>query len=335
VDGIVVHRIQYPRIKVIGAIILNFRFVAWLIRNQREFDTIHIHMMHNLAGAAGWAKRWLQPRVLVKVSGAAEFQGGILDPSLKHKPIHRALLAGTKRLDFFQCISQHTYNIMLEAGYPAQRLHLIPNAVDCNRFKPSHADTDSAFRVVFVGRHVRVKGLDVLLRAWALLERPINARLVLAGDGPEHQRLIALCQQLGLSESVEFPGLVHDVPALLAQAHLYVQASHQEGLPNSVLEAMAAGLAVVATRVSGHEDVVMNGKTGLLVPAGDPITLASALQKLIVDAALRRRMGFAGRETVSLRFSTPAIIEQLLTLYVGKPPTTALPTNTSHESNAS
>ncbi len=319
IDGIRVQRLAYPHIKALGAIWLNLRFAAWLIWHQHEFDAIHIHMMHNLAGAAGWFKRWLRPKIVVKVSGAAEFQGGILDPALRHKPVHRILLAGSRRLDAFQCISQYTREVMLRAGYASQRLHLIPNAVDCARFFPSPAEVEP-IRAVFVGRHVRVKGLDILLRAWVRVRRHENARLVLAGDGPERAHLMALAQELGVADSVDFPGLVEDIPALLAGAAIYVQSSHHEGLPNAVLEAMAAGLPVVATRISGHEDIVAHGHSGILVPPADPAALADAMQRLI-DAPLQRRLfGAAGRDFVARHYAIPVITAQLLRLYQAPSP---------------
>ncbi len=317
-DGLPVRRLGYPRIKGLGAVLLNLRYAAWLLRHQREFDAIHIHMMHNLAGAAGWLKPWLKPRIAVKVSGAAEFHGGILDPGLRGQIKHRLLNFGASRLDVFQCISQHTLVMLRNAGYPSDRLHLVPNAVDARRFEPAQAGRDGPLRVVFAGRHVPVKALDVLLRAWALVRAPEGSQLVLAGDGPEHARLLALARELGIESRVQFPGMVRDIPGLFREAQLYVQASHQEGLPNSVLEAMAGALPVVATRVSGHEDVVRDGSTGLLVPPADPGALAQAMQTLVDSPEMRRRMGAAGREAVLAGYSPDRVLEQLLRLYRGE-----------------
>lgn len=315
VDGLTVERLDYPRIKGLGAILLNLKFTVWLFRHRSKFDAMHIHMMHNLAGAAGWIAPWLPMRTVVKVSGAAEFQGGILDPSKRRKPVHRVLVAGARRLGAFQCISQRTRHIMDEAGFAPARLHLVPNAVDTTKFQPTPESAPP--RVVFVGRHVAVKAIDVLLRAWAQRPRRGEARLVIAGDGPERPALMALAAELGVTDSVEFPGLVQDVPNLLAGAALYVQASHQEGLPNAVLEAMAAGLPVVATRVSGHEDVVDHDKTGLLVPPDAPQQLADAMQKLLDNPALRKQMGEAGRQVIESNYSLLAVTDRLLHLYGG------------------
>lgn len=316
IDGIEVERIAYPRMRGLGAIILNLRFAAYLWRRRRAFDVVHIHMMHNLAGAAGWTKPWIRLPIFVKVSGAAEFQGGILDPALRRGLVHRVLDAGSRRLDGFQCISRFTRQVMLQAGYPATKLHFIPNAVDCDRFTPMPL-TGQELRVVFAGRHVAVKGLDILLRAWAGMTRPDAARLVLAGDGPERAALMQQATALGVADSIEFPGTVSDVPALLASASIYVQASHREGLPNSVLEAMAAGLPVVATRIGGHEDIITDGETGVLVEPADPQALAAALQSLLDDAERRQRLGRRAADYVRAHYATTVVIERLLDLYCG------------------
>jgi glycosyltransferase involved in cell wall biosynthesis len=315
VDGIPVTRLSYPRIKGFGAVLLNIRFALWLLRRQKSFDAIHIHMMHNLAAAAGWLKPWLKPQVIAKVSGAAEFQGGILDPTLSGRMVQRMLLRGAKRLDSYQCISLRTVKIMEDAGFSTERLHLVPNAVDLARFKPPVVRNQDVFRAVFVGRHVPVKGLDVLLKAWALAELPAKAQLTLAGDGPERDRLIALAKDLGIEGSVKFPGMVQDVPALLSENNLYVQASHQEGLPNAVLEAMSTALPVVATRVSGHEDIITDGETGFLVPPNDSLALSMVLSRLAHQQELRMEMGGTARKYVEKKFSTSVITESLAKLY--------------------
>jgi glycosyltransferase involved in cell wall biosynthesis len=101
----------------------------------------------------------------------------------------------------------------------------------------------------------------------------------------------------------------------LATGNVYVQASHQEGLPNAVLEAMASALPAVVTRVSGHEDVIVDGDNGLLVPPNDPQALAEALGKLAFDPPARERMGAAARRFVERHFSTSRVLESLLAIY--------------------
>jgi glycosyltransferase involved in cell wall biosynthesis len=126
---------------------------------------------------------------------------------------------------------------------------------------------------------------------------------------------MTLSRQLGIENSVSFPGLVQDVPALLSSHNLYVQASHQEGLPNAVLEAMANGLPTVATQISGHEDVIAHGVTGLLVPPNHADELAAALSHLAENPNLRQEMGATARRFVEQYFSTEAVMQSLLAVY--------------------
>ena len=150
------------------------------------------------------------------------------------------------------------------------------------------------------------KGVDVLLRAFALL--PKGSRLRLAGTGPQQDEYRRLASELGL-DGVEFLGAVERkrLPSLLGEAHVFVLPSRYENLPLGILEAMACARPVVATRVGGVGEMVEDGVEGLLVPAGDPDALARALGRLSGDAPLRRRMGEAGRARVLARFTWDAV----------------------------
>lgn len=315
IDGVPVQRIVYPKIKIVGALVLCARFALTLLARRRRYDAVHVHTAQNLAAVAGMLRPWLRATLAVKISGAWEFDGGILDPGRRARPYNRFFNACIKRADHIQCISEYTRTRMLAAGYPAAHLRMIPNAVDLLRFAPPAAQTQT-LKVVFVGRLVPVKGLPVLLDAWReVAARFAGARLAIAGDGVERAALVEQARALGIAERVDFLGEVADVPAVLADAAVYVQPSHQEGMPNAVLEAMASGLPIVATRVSGNEDLVNDGANGLLVPPGDARALAEALGVLMSDRERARRMGEHSRAIVEARYAVPAVLDQLLAAY--------------------
>jgi glycosyltransferase involved in cell wall biosynthesis len=161
-----------------------------------------------------------------------------------------------------------------------------------------------------------VKALDVLVRAFArtAAARP-DARLVLVGDGPEAPRLRALTHELGMDGRVVFAGARADAVRCLPLLDLYASASHREGLPLALLEAMACGLPVVATAVAGHEDVVEDGGTGVLVPPGDESALAAAMTALLADPARRAALGGAGRARVDRRFTRARMVQEVAALY--------------------
>jgi glycosyltransferase involved in cell wall biosynthesis len=317
-DGVPVERIVYPRIAMLGALILCARFAWKLLRERRQYDAIHVHMAENLAAVAGLLRPLLCASLTVKISGASEFEGGILDPARRRRPLNALLNRWIRRSDNIQCISCFTYQRLLEAGYPQERLRMIPNGVDLPRYTPKtpgeHA-VRSAARVVYAGRLQPVKGVRVLIEAWSVLAAAHSARLAIAGDGDLREELEARSAQLGLGKRIEFRGDIDDVPALLRDADIYVQPSFQEGMPNSVLEAMAAGLPIVATQVSGNVDLVTDGDNGLLVPPGDAAALAAAIGRLLEDPALARRMGERSRMRVEREFGLPSVMARLEMAY--------------------
>jgi glycosyltransferase involved in cell wall biosynthesis len=155
--------------------------------------------------------------------------------------------------------------------------------------------------IVSVGRLAAPKDPFALVAALARL--PAGAfQAVLVGGGPQHAEVAAAIRGTGLDGVVELAGDRDDVPALLAGADLFVLASRSEGFPMSVLEAMAAGLPVVASAVGGVAEAVVDGETGLLVAPGDVEALAGAIERLLADAQLRRAMGSAGRNRAAEHF---------------------------------
>jgi glycosyltransferase involved in cell wall biosynthesis len=162
------------------------------------------------------------------------------------------------------------------------------------------------------------KDIESLLKATALAAREdADLRLEVAGDGPCMAELRRAAAGFGIDGRVRFLGEVRDVPALLARAGLFVLPSRTEGVSLTLLEAMASGLAVVATRVGGTPEVVAHGETGLLVPPGDPAALAAAVLRLRRDAFERERMGRAGRLRVERRFDVRRMTAAYERLYLG------------------
>lgn len=171
-------------------------------------------------------------------------------------------------------------------------------------------------RLVMVARFEEQKDHPTLLEALArLTHRPWTLDLV--GEGPRQEAMEARARELGLEGRVRFLGYRDDVAELLAAAQVFVLASWWEGLPLSILEAMRAGLPVVASGVSGVPEAVSDGETGRVVPPGRPEALAGALEELLESAALRARMGRAGRERYEDEFTFRRMFEDTLRVYEG------------------
>ena len=176
---------------------------------------------------------------------------------------------------------------------------------------PLRAPGAGPVTLLSVGRLRPPKDFMTLLRAI----EPGSVRVRIVGDGPERAALEAEVARLGLERTVELLGMRGDVGELLAAADVFVLASDSEGLPMSVLEAMAAGLPVVASAVGGVPELVREGETGMLVPPRDSAALAGAIRRLVEDPALRDRLGAAGRQRVEREFSLARFQREHLELY--------------------
>jgi glycosyltransferase involved in cell wall biosynthesis len=172
--------------------------------------------------------------------------------------------------------------------------------------------------VLAVGRLSYEKGHADLLQALALLARrsgPKNWCTVLVGDGPERESLTRLSSELGLRDTVIFAGYRSDVRAFYSLADLLALPSHTEGSPNVVLEAMAAGVPVVAMAVGGVPEILIHEQNGLLVPPGDVREMAAAIERLEGDEPLRSRLSAAGRECVDMRYLPETYCRTMIALY--------------------
>lgn len=184
-----------------------------------------------------------------------------------------------------------------ELGVPAERVAVVPNCVDTERIRPVETRPEGPPHVVSVARLVRDKSPLALVDAFALAQAQIpDARLTLVGDGPLRPKVEARIAALGLSRNVTIVTGCGEVRPHLAQAHVFALASRREGSPNAVLEAMASGLPVAASRTGGIPDLVEHGRTGLLTRPEDPQDMAATLLRLLTDKALRTALGTAARE---------------------------------------
>lgn len=194
------------------------------------------------------------------------------------------------------------------------RTVVIHNGVELDRPRRTPAAAVRPATLLSIGRLRAPKDFTTLVRAVASCE-PGSIRLLIAGDGPERPRLVSEIARLGLDGAVELLGTRGDVHELLAAADVFVLSSESEGMPMSVLEAMAAGLPVVASAVGGVPEVVRDGETGALVPPRDPAALAEAIRLLVADPALRQRFGDAGRRRVEREFAVADFRRAHLELY--------------------
>ncbi len=266
---------------------------------------VHAHTSPALTLAALASKLW--PHTRIVYTRRVDFP---VRPAAKYRRAAHAYVA----------ISHAIARRLAASGTPANRLHVIPSGVDLEALdSASPIDSlrdDAGQPIVGCVAHLSPeKGLDVLLAAWALVARTRQgATLVLVGDGPERPRLEQAASALPAG-SVRFAGSQTNVAAWIKAFDVYVQPSRSEGLGSSVLDAMACRVAVVASNTGGLPDAVSDGRTGLLVPPGEPKPLARAILDLLADPARAHTMGQAGRARVESTFSLPSMIDAYARLY--------------------
>src|SRR5262249_10910403 len=209
---------------------------------------------------------------------------------------------------------------------PTRKVITIRNGVDVNRFRPGNPAAARAalglptnrFVVGTVGRLDPVKGQTTLLRAFALLRSLCadqGALLLIVGDGPCRSELTALMVSAGLDGRVHFLGERHDIPEVLQAMDAFVLPSIAEGSSNTLLEAMATGLPVVATRVGGSPELVDNDVNGILVAPREPQALAEAIGSYLSDSRLRALHGASARERAVACFGLERMTNSYLGLY--------------------
>ena len=246
-------------------------------------------------------------------------------------PIKRRMRRGAERLASLKlkraiAVSEVVRRELLEdIGIPAGKVALVRNGIDLALKPPGDLGikrqqlglTAGDVLLVTVGRMAPIKNYSVLLQALAIsaAEAP-GLKLAMVGDGPERAKLEADAERLGLAGRVSFLGERNDVSDWLAIAHIFVLPSLYEGISIALLEAMAAGLPAVVSRVGGNPEVVVDGQTGLIVESGDAAGLARALVELAGDETRRRRMGLAARARVEAEFDLAKAVRRHEEIYL-------------------
>ncbi len=225
-------------------------------------------------------------------------------------------------VDRFVCVSSDVERLSVEQGMALGRIQTILNGVDIEEFRFSGSHPGGS--VVAVARLSPEKDVANLIRAFALASlEDTDIHLEIAGDGPCREELRQLVAELGLERIVSFLGELRAVPEFLARGSLFVLPSRSEGVSLTLLEAMACGLPVVATRVGGTPEVVVDDETGILVPPSDPAALAAAILRVWRDPQRARLMGEAGRLLVERQFGVSRMLDDYMVLYG--------PSNRSHK----
>ncbi|WP_296885902.1 TIGR03088 family PEP-CTERM/XrtA system glycosyltransferase [Thiobacillus sp.] len=301
------------------------RGLGWMLRLRRLLRQLQPDLVHTRNLAA------LEAQLVAAASGIRATVHGehgrdvfdLYGQNRKYNLIRRAIRPFVSN---YIAVSQDLENWLRETIHvPAHRLHQIYNGVDSVKFRPrigarpEFAHPDS---IVFgsVGRMVEVKDYPTLTRAFIQMvrqqpERDERARLVLVGEGPARATCLGLLQQAGLAHLAWLPGERHDIADIMQAFDVFVLPSKNEGISNTILEALASGLPVIATAVGGNVELVQSGVNGMLVQPGDVSGMAQALLGYLDAPARIAEHGHAARRLAEQRYSIPAMAEAYAAVY--------------------
>lgn len=309
------------RIHVITSL---FSFAAFLLRYGRDFDVWHIHQYGYHAALAFVLGRLLRRPVVIKLtSSAAMGIKAAMGSGLRGYFLGLA----HRRVSACLALSDETKAEALRFGIPSERLYLIPNGVDGRQFHPATPEERVAARrelglicdrlVLYIGRLSQEKNPLGLLDAWAATGTKARegALLALVGDGPEWNKVQTKVQSQNLGETVHLAGERSDVATWYRAADIYVLSSDREGLSNTMIEAMASGLPIISTRVSGSTVLIQSPAAGVVVDVGNMLQLACAIESLLLDDPLRIRLGKNARHKFESSFSLARSVRKTAELY--------------------
>ena len=320
VYGIPVHRsplITGPK----GDVITAATYTAYALAQVKRLhpDVLHAHGLFSPTVAALSARRLFGVPVVAKA-----LRGGVLGDVIRvrRKPRGEMRVRNMSReVDGFITISEEIREELLSVGVPPDKCHYIPNGVDISRFRPADPETKRMQRaakgvadvptVLYIGRLVPEKRVDNLLKAWETLHAECpRAQLIIVGTGTEEQSL-----REAAGEGVTFAGRVDDVPAWLQVGDVFVLPSISEGLSNSLLEAMAAGLPIIASAVGEAPHLITSEEDGWLIPPDDVPALTCALRSALQDIGRTRQIGQHNRERILNDFQLSVTADKLVELY--------------------
>ena len=329
VGGVPVHRLRvnvdrFPSIRWAAG-----RLSWWFLRHQASFDVVHIH---------GFSRKSLPLTVFAKLFGKKVYltlQTGGHDEPAAVRAKSRLLFWCYRQADLFSGVSPRLREAFCEAGLPAEKLWLIPNAADVERFHPVRPGQQRVLRrelglpedgplVLFVGFFSQEKRPEVVFEAWARLvtEGVAAGTLVFVGatrssyyevDGQLAKAILERAQRLGVSHRVRFVEKTLEIERYYQAADVFVLSSIREGCPIALVEAMASGLACVATRLEGSTDsLIEDGINGLAVPPDAVSAFAAALRNVLTDSDRAQELGRRARQTIETSYSLARVAERYL-----------------------
>ena len=317
VEGIPVSRIPWVNSRMRRFLILPCHIISFFWKKRNKFDLVHVHENSPFALFTILIARIFNLPVLTKLPNVGKY--GFT--GLKNKSFGKIRQFILLRSSAIVAMSNESVDELITGGFPKRRILSVPNGITTTRnTSPTllkNENKNKECRIVYVGRITEQKRLDILLRAWTDVVSHTDNKVTLEiwGDGPLRKQLENLCKELSIETTVQWLGHVENVRANLEEIDIFVLPSSHEGNSNAILEAMDAGLPIIATPVGGTAMQIGPMGNQFLVPVGEVESLKEKLIHLIKDKNFREQYGLAMRERVDQYFNIDKIAGTYLCAY--------------------
>jgi glycosyltransferase involved in cell wall biosynthesis len=287
---------------------------CFLLKMRNTYDIIHCHIADGLGTTAAIAIKLLfKKKVVIMIASSG--QGSDLQ-ELKKSFLNRCCLKLTHMADKIISLCSLSTEELYNESYLESQIAQLPNGIDINSFHPKES-TKTENRIITVGHLTKIKGTDILLQAVANLTKKevSHFHVDIIGDGHDRTCFENIATDLNIFDHISFHGDCNNVVELLQRSRIFVLPSRAEGHSNALLEAMACGLPVIATKVGGNLDVVNNNENGILVEKENPEQLANAIHKVLNDNKFAEQLGKNARETVVSKYTMERTVLKYVELY--------------------
>ena len=301
-----------------------FSFAIFLLSKGQRYHFWHVHQYGLIALLTIILGKCFRKPVVLKLTNSGS-QG--LEVTCTALPFPKFAKTILRHVDMVVALTQETKQEALKFGIPPDRITLIGNGIDGGLFHPANSHTRLWLRknndiqaegiAIWIGRLRKEKNPEGLLNAWlqAFPRMPKGWKLILVGEGPLLPVLQSFIEQHKLHETVMLVGKQNNVEEWLAMADIYVTTSHNEGLSNTMLEALATGLPVIATKVSGVKENIEQTGAGIVVEIGDMNAIGSAFIQLTQNPSLRKKLGHKGRTIFNQKFTLTKVATSYQEMY--------------------
>ena len=302
-----------------GGYLFIVALIAHLLRHRKNYDVVHVHGLNYHTYAAVTACRLTGTPCIVKLANSGA------NSDIKKMQEDRQLWLASRMLptalkcDRFVALNSLVVEELVDAGADADRIVRLANGVQLVEESENAVSADTktqSIRIIYVGRLHPQKSLPDLVDAFAAVAAEhAEVECYFIGEGPDVEALTERIDSLMLADRLHLPGRSESIPTELEKADIFVLPSAVEGMSNALLEAMAAGLAVIVSDIAGNRDVVTHGVDGLLFPHGDVTSLEEAMMLLVADESQRRQLGRAAQETIRGHYTMDAVVQGYVELY--------------------